>query len=94
MISTASFTIVGLRRDAGAAPPGRRSLFRRRAAGRPDVVAKRVGQAVLNFPAGSQHASTQVQATVRVNRGVATLPQNVRDMLTRPRKAGEAEAAQ
>ena len=31
---------------------------------------------------------------MRVNRGVATLPQNVRDILTRPRKAGEAEAAQ
>ena len=34
-----------------------------------------------------------IQATVRINRGVATLPENVRQMLTRPRKAGEAEAA-
>jgi hypothetical protein len=30
---------------------------------------------------------------VRVNRGVATLPANVRQLLTRPRKAGEASAA-
>ena len=30
---------------------------------------------------------------LRVNRGAATLPANVRQILTRPRKAGEAEAA-
>ena len=34
-----------------------------------------------------------MQASVRVNRGAATLPANVRAILTRPRKAGEAEAA-
>jgi len=48
---------------------------------------------VLNFPDGAIHSSAQVQATVRVNRGAATLPANVRQILTRPRKAGEAEAA-
>ena len=45
------------------------------------------------FAAGSLHGWTRVQATVRVNRGAATLPANVREILTRPRKAGEAEAA-
>ena len=35
----------------------------------------------------------RVQAIVRVNRGAATLPANVRQILTRPRKSGEAEAA-
>jgi hypothetical protein len=34
-----------------------------------------------------------VQATIRVNRAAATLPANVRAILTRPRKAGETEAA-
>jgi hypothetical protein len=34
-----------------------------------------------------------VQAIVRVNRSVATLPPRVRQILTRPRKAGEAQAA-
>ena len=58
-----------------------------------NVVAKRVGQAVLNFSPGDIHAWARVRATVRVNRGVATLPANVRQILTRPRKAGEAEAA-
>ena len=30
---------------------------------------------------------------MRVNRGAATLPDNVRQILTSPRKAGEADAA-
>jgi len=36
---------------------------------------------------------TRAQATVRVNRGAATLPDSVRRVLTQPRKAGAAEAA-
>ena len=50
-------------------------------------------EAVLNFAPGDIHAWARVQASVRVNRGAATLPANVRQILTRPRKAGEAEAA-
>ncbi len=57
------------------------------------MVAKRIGQVALNFPAGKVHSWTRAQATVRVNRATATLPENVRRILTRPRKAGDAEAA-
>ena len=39
------------------------------------------------------HGWTRVQASVRVNRASATLPSNVREILTRPRKPGDAEAA-
>jgi hypothetical protein len=91
--STTTFTIVALRRDAG--PPRQVVLpyFDVALQGGTNVVAKRVGQAVLNFAPGDIHAWARVQATVRVNRGAATLPANVRQILTRPRKAGEAEAA-
>jgi hypothetical protein len=93
VVSTTTFTVVGLRRDAG--PPRQVVLpyFDVALQGGTNVVAKRVGNAVLNFAAGDIHAWTRVQATVRVNRGVATLPANVRQILTRPRKSGEAEAA-
>ena len=57
------------------------------------VAAKQIGAVALNFPAGSLHATTSARASVRVNRGAATLPANVRQILTRPRKAGEADAA-
>lgn len=94
VVSTATFTINALRRDAGPARQVVVPYFDVALQGGQDVVAKRVGQAVLSFPAGSQHAAVQLQATVRVNRGAAALPANVRQILTRPRKAGEADAAQ
>jgi hypothetical protein len=93
VVSTATFTIVALRRDAGPARQVVVPYFDVALRGGATVAAKQVGQAVLNFAAGDVHASTQVQATVRVNRSAATLPANVRAILTRPRKAGEAEAA-
>jgi hypothetical protein len=93
VVSTATFTITALRRDAGPARQVVLPYFDVALQGGQNVVAKKIGQAVLDFPAGGMHATTRVQATVRVNRAVATLPARVRQILTRPRKAGEAEAA-
>jgi hypothetical protein len=92
-ISTATFTIVALRRDAGPARQVVLPYFNVALRGGQTVAAKQIGQAVLNFAAGDIHSYTRVQATVRVNRGAAALPANVREILTRPRKSGEAEAA-
>ena len=93
VVSTATFTVVGLRRDAGPARQVVLPYFNVALRGGSDIAAKQVGQVVLNFAAGDLHAWARVQATIRVNRGAATLPANVRAILTRPRKAGEAEAA-
>ena len=93
VVSTVSFSVVALRRDAGPARQVILPYFDVALRGGNDVVAKRIGQVALNFEAGSLHASTRAQATVRVNRGAATLPDSVRRTLTAPRKAGEAEAA-
>ena len=93
VVSTVTFTVVGLRRDAGPAREVVLPYFDVALRGGAQIEAKQVGQAGLNFAAGDIHAWTRVQATIRVNRGAATLPENVRAILTRPRKAGEAEAA-
>lgn len=93
VVSTATFTVVALRRDPGQARQVILPYFDVALRGGTQVAAKQVGQLALNFPAGGLHAWTRVQATVRVNRGAATLPANVRRTLTRPRKAGEADAA-
>ena len=93
VVSTVTFTITALRRDPGAARQVLLPYFDVALQGGGKVVAKRLGQAVLNFAPGSLQTWTQGQATVRVNRGVATLPANVREILARPRKAGDAEAA-
>jgi hypothetical protein len=93
VVSTVTFTVVALRRDAG---PSRQVVFPYfdvALRGGAEVAAKQVGSASVVFNAGDLHAWTRVHATVRVNRGAATLPANVRAILTRPRKAGDAEAA-
>ena len=93
VVSTATFTITALRRDAGPARQVVLPYFDVALRGGSQVAAKQIGRAALNFAPGSLHAWTRVRAIVRVNRAAATLPANVRAILTRPRKAGEAEAA-
>ena len=93
VVSTVTFTVTGLRRDAGAARQVILPYFDVALRGGTHIAAKQVGAVALDFPAGSQHASTRGQASIRVNRGAATLPANVRAILTRPRKAGQADAA-
>lgn len=93
VVSTVTFTIVGLRRDPGQARQVLLPYFDVALRGGSKVAAKQIGQAAINFASGDIHGWTRVQASVRVNRGAATLPANVRAILTRPRKAGDAEAA-
>jgi hypothetical protein len=93
VVSTATFTITALRRDAGPARQVVVPYFNVALQGGGRIAAKSLGQAVLNFPAGSLHAWTRVQATVRVNRAAATLPADVRRAITRERKPGDPQAA-
>lgn len=57
------------------------------------VVAKRISQVGLHFDAGQGLATTSAEASSAVTRSAATLPQEVRDRLTRRRKAGDEDAA-
>jgi hypothetical protein len=57
------------------------------------VVAKRVGAVSVHFEPGQALASTSGQASANVNRAAATLPDSVREQLTRKRKAGDQDAA-
>ena len=93
VVSTATFQVVAVRRDAGPARQVVLPYFDVAVQGGSQVVAKKVGNVGLNFAAGSVRAFTTGQATVRVNRSAATLPANVRNVLTRRRKVGQQEAA-
>jgi hypothetical protein len=93
IVSTASFDVVATRRDAGEARQVVLPIFDVVVQAGERVVAKRVGAVALNFPAGSLQTQSNGQATARVSRAAATLPENVREILTRERKVGEAEAA-
>ena len=93
VVSTATFTIVAMRRAPGPARQVVLPYFDVALRGGSQVAAKQIGRVALNFAPGSLHAWARVRATVRINRAAATLPANVRAILTRPRKAGEVEAA-
>ena len=93
LISTARFDVVATRRDVAAPRTVTLQYFNVAMQGGDRVVAKRLGTVGLNFAAGSQRASTSSEATIRVSRAATSLPEDVRDRLTRPRKAGEVDAA-
>lgn len=93
VMSNAAFDVVAVRHDAGPARQVVLPYFSVAVQGGSEVVAKRIGQVVLNFPAGSQRAQARGQAVIWVSRAAATLPADVRQILNRKRKAGEAEAA-
>lgn len=93
VVSTVSFDVVAVRRDATQARQVVLPFFNTVTQGGSSVVAKKVGAVGLNFAAGSYRAQTSSQATVRINRAAATLPDNVRRILTRPRKSGQLDAA-
>lgn len=57
------------------------------------VVAKRIGRIALHFDAGQAIAATSGQASAGVSKAAATLPAEVREKLTRKRKAGDQDAA-
>jgi hypothetical protein len=93
IISNAGFDVVAVRRDAGPARQVVLPFFSVAVQGGSQIAAKRVGRVVLNFPQGSHRAETKGQAVLWVSRSAATLPANVREILTRRRKAGDPEAA-
>lgn len=57
------------------------------------VVTKRVGSVRVTFADGQDRAVGQAQAGAFINRADATLPEEVRDRITRRRKAGDPDAA-
>ncbi len=57
------------------------------------VVAKRIGQVELSFAAGESRAQSSGTAGAYVNRAEATLPEDIRERITRRRRAGDQSAA-
>ncbi|MDT0575685.1 hypothetical protein RM533_05760 [Croceicoccus sp. F390] len=57
------------------------------------VLTKRIGQATVSFADGEERAQASARAGAFVDASAATLPAEVRDRITRKRKAGDADAA-
>ncbi len=57
------------------------------------VISKRVGAVTINFADGQERAQASGQGATYIDRNEATLPADIRERITRKRKAGDADAA-
>lgn len=57
------------------------------------VISKRVGAVAINFADGQERAQASGQGATYIDRTEATLPADIRERITRKRKAGDADAA-
>lgn len=57
------------------------------------VISKRVGKVTLNFADGQDRAQIAGNGAAYIDRAAATLPEDIRNQITRQRKAGDADAA-
>ncbi|GGZ06244.1 hypothetical protein ACFSTD_06265 [Novosphingobium colocasiae] len=88
-----SFQVLGRRNDARGARTVTLPYFVSVLQGGSAVTSKRVGQITLNFADGQDRAQATATGTAYVDRAAATLPQDIRERITRKRKAGDADAA-
>ena len=93
IVTTIGFDVLATRAQAGEARDVSLPYFVTVVQGGSSVVAKSINRVTVRFEAGQTRASTKGQATARVSRAAATLPEDVRERLTRKRKAGEEAAA-
>jgi hypothetical protein len=93
VVTTVSFQVNAIRTHTDAARDVTLPFYIAVVQGGTAVVAKRTGTVAVHFDAGQARASTGGQATANVLRSAATLPDDIRDELTKPRKAGQEDAA-
>ncbi len=89
----ATFDVLARRADTRGARTVTLPYFSTVLRGGSQVVTKRVGQVTLQFADGQERASASGRAGAYVNRADATLPADIREQITRKRKAGDPDAA-
>src|SRR5690606_22283499 len=91
--SNATFDVVAHRRDASGARSVALPYYSTVVRGGNAVIAKRVGEVTLQFAEGQNRAVARASAGAVVDREAATLPSDIRERITRRRRAGQADAA-
>jgi hypothetical protein len=91
--SQANFDVFAQRRDTRGARTVELPYFATVVRGGSSVVSKRIGTVTLHFPDGEARAFTSGAGGAFIDRAEATLPPEIRERITRRRRAGEAEAA-
>ncbi|WP_285016910.1 hypothetical protein [Novosphingobium sp. fls2-241-R2A-195] len=91
--STVTFQVLGRRTDTAGARQVTLPFFVSVLQGGSSVISKRVGNVTLNFADGQARAQANVSTNAFIDRAAATLPDEIRDRITRKRKAGDTDAA-
>jgi hypothetical protein len=91
--SEATFTVNARRTDTRGARSVELPYFVTVLRGGSAVVSKRIGTVILTFADGQDRATATAKAGSFVNRADAALPDDIREKITKRRRAGDAEAA-
>lgn len=91
--ATATFDVLARRADVRGARRVELPYFVTVVRAGSTVVSKRVGTVAIDFADGQERAQARGQAAAFIDRAQATLPPDIREKLTRKRKAGKEEAA-
>ncbi len=91
--SEATFTVNARRTDTRGARTVELPYFVTVLRGGTAVVSKRIGTVTLTFADGQERATAAGKAGSFVNRADAALPDDIRQKITKRRRAGDAEAA-
>ena len=91
--ATSTFDVLARRSDARGARQVILPYYVTVLRGGSSVVSKRIGQVVLNFADGAERAQGRGQGSAFIDRSEATLSQDIRERITRKRRAGDTDAA-
>ncbi len=93
IVTQITFDVLARRTDTSAAREVVLPYFTTVLQGGSVIVAKRVGRVAVRFEAGQARARATATGTAYVTRAAATLPADIREQITRKRKAGQEDAA-
>lgn len=91
--TAATFDVLARRTDARGARTVTVPYFVTVLRGGSAVISKRVGSVTINFADGQERAQGSGTASAYVDKAEASLPADIREQITRKRKAGDADAA-
>jgi hypothetical protein len=88
-----SFDVLARRADVRGARQVQLPYFVTVLRGGTAVITKRVGTVTINFADGQERAQASAQGGAYIDRAEATIPADIRERITRRRKAGDSDAA-
>jgi hypothetical protein len=93
VFTTVSFDVQARRSDTRGARTVTLPYFVTVVRGGTAVISKRVASVTLNFADGQERASASGTGSAYIDKAEATLPADIRQRITRKRRAGDADAA-